>query len=168
MARSEANREYDIKRIHFPMSHYRLPDGRRHIRWALCSLEPIFDSCPNIKLSRFQFYMLQWIEIENRAMQFLDRYNKHDDCFTIHAPVDYKDPDKVNAILDFLEVPRKKKIKEQPTSGGHHNKNLTPTVITDQDHDEYAEIIEAVPKSYLEIFHRAPYDAYPWADVLRK
>ena len=100
-------------------------------------------------------------------MHFLDRHDKHGDCFNIHTPIDFNDPDKVEALLRFMDLPRKKPNADAPSKGGNQNHNLTPTVITDTDEAEFQEVIAATPGSYLEIFHKAPYDAFPWADILR-
>ena len=51
-----------------PLRHYRGGDGKKYFRWALTGLEPIFSHLAGNPLSRFQWYVVQWIEIENRAM----------------------------------------------------------------------------------------------------
>jgi hypothetical protein len=165
VALSEANRQADGDRFHLPLRHYRDADGVRRFRWCLTGTEPIFQDCALDNLSRFQFYVVQWIEIENRAMLFLDRFDKHEDCFSINSPVDFKDKEKMEAFFTFLGAPRK---QAELASGGRQNKNPTPTVVTDVHREEYAAVLGALPKQYLEIFHQAPYADFEWAQPLRE
>ena len=76
VAKSETYRHELLNWFHAPLRNYRGGDGRRYFRWALTGLEPIYRSLDNLQLSLFQRYVVQWIEIENRAMQFLDRFQK--------------------------------------------------------------------------------------------
>jgi len=165
VARSETNRQADGDRYHLPLRHYRNRDGKRLFRWSLTGQEQIFQDCAIDKLSRFQFYVVQWVEVENRAMQFLDKFDKHDDCFTFNSPSDFKDMERLEKFFTFLGLPRK---QEEIVSGGRQNRNPTPTVITDTDRQEYHDVLAALPKSYLEIFHQAPYADYKWAQPLRE
>ena len=98
VARSEANRELLIDRWHLPFRRYRGRDGRKCLRWSLTDLEPIFSFCDRERLTRFQWYLIQWIEIENRATEFLERFGKRSTCFTLHSPMDLNDPDRVGAL----------------------------------------------------------------------
>jgi len=79
-ARSETNRELWIDSTHFPWRHYRTDDGRWLFRWSLTGDEPIYQAVGLPEPTLFQHYVIQWIEVENRAMQFLDQFDKHDDC----------------------------------------------------------------------------------------
>ena len=166
VAKSEATREEIIHRWRLPLRNYRGGDGKRYFRWALTGLEPIFAPVQEKKLSRFQWYVIQWIEIENRAMQFLQKYAKQHDCFTLHSPIELNDAVKVNSLLEFLDLPRRG--KEVQLKG---SKNRTPgvkTEITQRDGEEFAEVVSLLPASYLDIFQQPPYCQWEWAKGLAK
>jgi hypothetical protein len=164
VAKSEAIRENLVHRWRLPLRNYRGGDGKQYFRWALTGLEPIFASLQGRKLSRFQWYIVQWIEIENRAVQFLQRHDKHRDCFTVHSPIELNDAAKMQSLLEFLELPRHG--KELRLEG---RKNRTPganTEITQRDREEFAEIVALLPASYLDIFQQPPYGKWEWAKEL--
>ncbi len=81
VAHSEAWRETQRRRFHAPFHFYRGDDGRRHFVWALTGNEEIFQNFSGQPLTLFQWYLIQWIEIENRAMNFLDEFALHDPLF---------------------------------------------------------------------------------------
>jgi hypothetical protein len=164
VAKSEAIREDLIHRWRLPLRNYRDGDGKPYFRWALTGLEPIFVSLQGRKLSRVQRYIVQWIEIENRAAQFLQKHGKERDCFTLHSPVELNDAAKVNSLLEFLDFPRRQ--KEVQLKG---SKNRTPgvkTEITQRDREEFAEVVNLLPASYLDIFQQPPYCQWEWAKEL--
>lgn len=166
VAKSEANRENLIHRWRMPLRNYRGGDGKQYFRWALTGLEPIFSYFEGKPLSRFQWYVVQWIEIENRAMQFLTKHGKENDCFTLHSPVELNDAAKVKSLLEFLDLPRQ--AKEIHLEG---SKNRTPGVktdITECDRKEFAEVIRLLPMNYLEIFRQPPYSEWEWAKELNE
>jgi hypothetical protein len=159
VAKSEADREQLIKAFHIPLCHYRGGDGNQYFLWSLTGLEPIFRHFDVARLTRLQWYVIQWIEIENRAMQFLNDFGKHADCFTLHSPVELNDAGRVAGLFDFLGL---KQRERQIVIGGRRNTNWRPTVITDEDRQQFSETVRAVPPSYLEIFRSEPYAALPW------
>ena len=163
VAKSEANRHDLIDWLHLPLCSYRGGDGRPYFRWSLTGLEPIFQHFAGQPLSRFQRYAIQWIEIENRAMQLLDRFGKHADCRSLDSPRDLNDPERVRELLDFLALPPR---KSPLTIAGGHNRNPRPTVITDEDRQQFAAIVRQLPNSYLAIFRKEPYAKLPWVGVL--
>jgi hypothetical protein len=165
VAKSEAIRENLIHRWRLPLRNYRGGDGQAYFRWALTGLESAFAQVKGKSLSRFQWYVVQWIEIENRAMQFLRKHGKERDCFTLHSPAEMNDPARVRSLLEFLDFPRR--AKEIQIKGG---KNRTPgitTEITQRDRDEFAEVIGLLPASYLEIFQQPPYSQWEWGKVIQ-
>ena len=95
VAKSEANREHFAHTLHFPFRYYRANDGKRYFRWSLTGKEAIFQCLGEQQLSRFQRYLIQWIEIEHRAMRFLDQHHKHESCFTLHSPEDLNNPERL-------------------------------------------------------------------------
>jgi len=163
VAKSEADREQLIQGFHVPLCHYRGGDGEKYFLWSLTGLEPIFRSFELAKLTRFQWYVLQWIEIENRAMRFLEEFGKHADCFTLHSPVDLNEAGRVEALLDFLGL---KRLGPQIVIGGRRNANWRQTEITDEYRRQFAEVVAATPPAYLKIFRREPYVSLPWAAAL--
>jgi hypothetical protein len=162
VAKSEAVREELIHRWRVPFRNYRGgDDGKSYFRWSLTGLEPIFADLQMERLSRFQWYVVQWIEIENRAMSFLARHGKQADCFPLHSPSELNDPARLQSLLEFLEVPRKAGALTLQGS-----KNRTPgvkTEITQRDEQELAEVVRQLPATYLEIFRRPPYRDWEWA-----
>jgi hypothetical protein len=163
VAKSEADREERIKRLRLPLCHYRGGDGKKYFRWSLTGLEPIFQCFELKKLTRLAWYVIQWIEIENRAMQFLDEFGKQADCFTLHSPAELNDATRVAALFEFLGLTRHRR---QVAIGGRRNSNWRPTVITDEDRSQLAEVVRSIPPAYLEIFRSEPYSLLPWAKSL--
>lgn len=163
VAKSEAVREEIIQRWRIPLRNYRGGDGRTYFRWALTGLEKIFSYAPSSR-ARYQHYLLQWIEIENRAMQFLQKYGKAADCFTLHSPSDLNSPERVQSLLEFLDLPRRS--SEVILQG---RQNRTPGVRTNvapQDEQTLAEVITWLPAEYLSIFQQPPYRAWEWSRLL--
>jgi hypothetical protein len=166
VAKSEAVREELIHRWRMPLRNYRGGDGRSYFRWSLTGLEPIFESFAERRLTRFQWYVVQWIEIENRAMQLLARYGKASDCFTLHSPHDLNSPQRVEALLEFLDLPRRTKQLSL-----HGSKNRTPGVqsqLTEQDERELAEVVALLPPEHLAVFRQPPYCDWEWVRRLVK
>jgi hypothetical protein len=163
VAKSEAYREALLKRFRVPFCHYRGGNGQRYFLWSLTGREPIFQHFDQTRLTRLQWYLLQWIEIENRAVRFLDDFGKQADPFTIRSPADLNDAERVRTLFDFLGLQLR---HPQLRLTGRQNKNWQPTTITDDDHRQFHEIVRATPSSYLEIFRRQPYTSFPWSAQL--
>jgi hypothetical protein len=157
VAKSEANREHLLHRLHFPFRYYHADDGQRYFRWSLTGKEPIFQHFRHIQLSPYQRYLLQWIEIENRAMHFLDEHHKHERCFTLHSPADLNDLAKIQQLFDFFGL----RLKHQEIIlAGRKNRNPhCPTVLTSVDEREFEAVLANLPTKYLQIFTRHPYDS---------
>ncbi|MCA2320254.1 hypothetical protein JF732_02150 [Mycobacterium intracellulare] len=162
VARSTANREKylcDQRKYRY----YRGRDGRQYRWWALTGLEPIFDSFDLSQLTLFQFHLIQWIEIENRAMEYLRRFDMHTRCLTLHAPQDLNCAATAAKILDFVGI---------DDSGGLSMpgvQNRTPGYETSVGNDELIQsrdIVSALPTAYLEVFQHEPYASQPWATLL--
>jgi hypothetical protein len=163
VARSEANREEFAHWLRFPLRHYRGAGGRKYFRWSLTGNEPIFKHFDPAKLTRFQWYVIQWIEIENRAMEFLDRTGKLDECFTLETPGDMNNRARIRELLDFYGLAQR---QPEITLAGSRNLNPRPTVVGDEDRRQFAEVVAALPPKYLGIFQREPYTRFRWASLL--
>ncbi len=116
-------------------------------------------------LSLFQWYFLQWIEIENRAIQFLERHHLQDRCFLLHTPGDLNNPAKVKAMFDFFGL--KTRFPEIILRGRKNQSIGVTTVITKQDERECQAVLERIPPRFLEIFQHPPYVRFPWNERLR-
>jgi hypothetical protein len=166
VAKSEAWREAWRRRLHAPFHYYRGDDGRRHFYWALTTNEDIFRAFDVARLSLFQRYLIQWIELENRAMAFLEAHQLHQRCFTLQAPGGLNDPACIRAMLEFLGLtPAHPNI----LMGGRTNKSWgRTTVITAEDEQACEEVLRQLPARYLEIFGREPYATQRWSARLRR
>lgn len=159
VAKSEAWRQDWRRRIHAPFHFYLGDDHRRHFCWALTGNEEIFRHFNPEHLSLFQWYLIQWIEIENRAMRFLDGHNLRDRCFSLHCS-DLNDASKVQEMFDFFELPTAHK---RILPGGSHNRLIGHrTIVTTEDERQCDEITRELPDRYFEIFRREPYNEFPW------
>ena len=166
VARSEANRHAYLDRWHFPFRNYTGRDGQRYFRWALTGHEAIYNGFDLAQLTLFQRYLLQWIEIENRAMTFLQRFNLQTRCLTLHTPNDLTDPDAIQRLFEFIG-----RVSMQPDLRTPLSTNQTPGQITTIGAEEISqcrEIIERLPTHYLEIFHHPPYAECTWHELLQK
>jgi hypothetical protein len=163
VARSEANRESWLNKQHNPLRHYRAPDGRLYRSWALTELEPIFDGFDLSELTLFQRYLIQWIEIENRAMNYLRRHDMAGRCLTLYTPQDLNSAEAAAAIVDFVGGRR---AGEVALPGVHNRTPGYETVLGAGELSQCREVVAALPWRYLEIFEREPYARQPWAESL--
>jgi hypothetical protein len=161
VAKSEAVRELRRQRAHAPFHYYRGDDDRRHFYWSLTTNEEIYRNFNRTQLTLFQKYLIQWIEVENRAMQFLDEHQLHDRCFTLNSPRDLNTATRVQELLDFLGLESR---CSRIVLGGHRNESLGhTTVIHDEDKREVEEVFKRLPNRYLEVFQREPYVHLGWS-----
>ncbi len=163
VARSESNRElWMIENGLYRW--YRGDDGGRYKRFALTELEPIYGCFDLAGLTLFQRYLIQWIELENRAMDYLQRFDMHDRCLTLHTPQDLNDPQMAAAILDFVGADH----GDEVALPGAQNRSHPgfETILGGDALRECREVVEALPASYLEIFRSEPYRGRPWAALL--
>ena len=161
VAKSEAYREAWRRRVHAPFHYYKGDDGRRHFFWSLTGKEEIFQAFNDQRLSLFQWYLIQWVEIENRAMSFLGAHDLHSRCFTIHAPGDLNDPASVRSMFEFFGLTP---TEPEVIIGGRKNKSLgIRTVITRQEVRDAGQVLCKIPARYLKTFHRKPYLDQSWS-----
>jgi hypothetical protein len=162
VAASEAYRELWRRRLHAPFHFYRGDDGKRHFAWALTGNETIFQHFASHPLTLFQWYLIQWVEIENRAMDFLDANGLHDRCFTLNSPHDLNDAAKVRGMFDFLGVQTRDR---EIVFGGRKNKSIGYFMAPALKDKESQFVVERLPESYLQIFRKKPYSELPWAGL---
>lgn len=165
VAASEAWREMWRRRFHAPFHFYRGEDGKSHFAWALTGNEEIFKNFDREDLTLFQWYLLQWIEIENRAMAFLDKNHLHDRCFTLNSPRDLNDAGKIRGMFDFLGVKTK---QPQIVFGGRKNKSIGYAESPQQHEAELQTVLERLPERYLKIFRDKPYCDFEWSALLTR
>lgn len=164
VAASEAYRESWRRRLRAPFHFYKGADGKRHFAWALTGNEEIFQHFAGHKLSLFQWYLIQWIEIENRAMKFLNENGLHDRCFTLDSPRDLNNAEKIRGMFDFLGIKTK---HPQIIFGGRKNKSLGYFASAIPHEDEVQFVLEHLPERHLKIFGDAPYRDFAWSARLQ-
>lgn len=160
VAKSEAYREAWRRRVHAPFHYYNGDDGRRHFFWALTGNEELFLAFDRSRLSLFQWYLIQWIEIENRAMSFLNAHGLHARCFTVHAPGDLNNAASVKSMFQFFNL---RPARPEINLVGRKNKSLgKTTTVTSEDEREAREVLERIPERSLRIFSDQPYIGQAW------
>ena len=155
VAKSELLREQLIRKVRMPFVDYKSDTGDRYFRWALTGKEAIYQHYAGHTLSRFQFYLLQWIEIEYRAMQLLKQNQWQDRVFFIDVDAQLKDERVLRRMLQFFD------LRHKPAFDMNLRRNKTPfvgsTVITSQDEREIQEIMQNLPANYKTMLKREPY-----------
>lgn len=171
-ARSEANRQLAAEHWHLPFRNYRAADGKVRFGWSLSGHEEIFQAFDQSKLSLFQRYVVEWVEIQNRAMWVLDTAGAHDRCFTLHSPKDLNDAERMKALFDHFGLKTRTPDIVFPRSyvkRFSRNGNLgRKTVVTERDAQEFSDVIDRMPRRYLEIFEREPYVGFPWIEMVQR
>ncbi|SEL26187.1 hypothetical protein [Nitrosovibrio tenuis] len=155
VAKSELLRERLIRKIHLPFANYTGDTGERYFRWALTGNEEIFRYYAGHTLSRFQFYLLQWIEIEYRAMRLIQQNRWQDRVFFIDVDTQLKEEAVLRQLLDFFN------LRHKPRFSMDLHRNTTPfmgpTVITPQDELEVRWIFQNLPVAYKVMLKGEPY-----------
>ena len=173
MAKSGLNRFKQIRKYKIPCL-YKGDDGNKYMIWSLTGEEDIYkyfdldwDDIYYLRDDKqiLQFLLLQWIEIENRAMSFLKKYNKQKDCFTLHSPRDLNDEKIIREMFEFFGLETK---TDKINFKGRKNKGKNPTIVKDEDKKYLQEIVDKLPSKYLQIFENKPYKNYEWSDFLYK
>ncbi|MGI9457154.1 MAG: hypothetical protein ACR2NU_11380 [Aeoliella sp.] len=165
-ARSETNRELWVDSTRFPWRHYRTENGRKLFCWSLTGDEPIYQAVGLPQPTLFQHYVIQWIEVENRAMQFLDQFDNHNDCTTMNSPRDLNDPERVKLMIESLGL--ELVSDEVQVTGKQNHTPGAKTKITSQEENEFRAVVDRLPDEYLEIFRHSPYAEYDWVTWLQR
>jgi hypothetical protein len=155
VAKSEMLRERLIRKMHFPFADYRSDGGVRYFRWALTGKEAIFQHYAKRSLTRFQFYILQWIEIEYRAMQLLEQNHWCDRVFFIDVDTQLKDEKVLRQMIDFFG------LDHEPVLNMKLRRNRTPfmgpTTLSPQDELEIQAVMQDLPDVYKTMLRDEPY-----------
>jgi hypothetical protein len=166
VARSEAYREDWRRRVHAPFHFYKGDDGKQHFCWSLTGNEEIFQSFASDRLSLFQWYALQWIEIENRAMNFLQQHNLHNRCFVLHSPRDLNDANKIRELFNYFDLPMK---SDRIVLAGRKNQSIGyKAELATEEEEQFEQVIQRLPERFLEIFRHEPYTNFGWSARLRR
>ncbi|MCH9640005.1 MAG: hypothetical protein K0U40_11010 [Betaproteobacteria bacterium] len=164
VAKSELVREQLMRKIHFPFAYYKRRD--KHLfQWSLTGDEAIFEYYKDIDISRYQFYLLQWIEIEYRATQLLINNNWQDKVFFIEVEKDLKNSSVLLEMLYFFglmsfhkELKTNLKTNKTPFVG--------PTQLSEKDLHESEQIFFKLPQQYKSLFMRSPYKNCQWISAI--
>ena len=168
VAKSEANREELLDQWRFPGRRYRSDEGDRLLRWALTGEEDIYRCFGEGSLSRFQWYVVQWIEIENRIARLLNRENIRRRCFFLDMPSDLGDEEKLQSMLTFFAFERRARGERSGLSfpSRRNRTPRRPTIITEHDRRQFHAVVECLPRAHLRIFSGPPYDKLGWRHLL--
>jgi hypothetical protein len=132
---------------------------KKYWRWKFTGNEPVFERYKLNQLSEFQYYILEWFEVEYRAQQFLSNFNKESDCFTLYAPNDFSDRNKLKDMFAFFNINTK---KEQILLPGKKNKNHIKTRIKAKDLEAFKKVWYKLPVIYSELLKDPGYKPCPW------
>lgn len=165
VAKSEYVREQIIRRVHLPFADFTSDTGERLFRWTLTGQEDLFRHYPPT-LSRFQFYVLQWLEIEHRAIQLIRDNHWQDRVFFIDVDINLKREGVLKDMVHFFDLPH------QPVFNLNLRRNKTPfigpTIITEQDKQEFRVVARNLPDRYQALLQDKPYRDCNWfAEVSR-
>lgn len=164
VARSFVNREAFIRKLRVPFTTYRGDDGLPYFYWSLTGLEPIFQVYAGTRLSRFQWYLLEWIEIENRAARFLALSGGADRVVRLRVPEDINDPQQLRGLFERLGLRARRGLFDQ--SGFRNATPGRPTRIGELEMREARVLLERLPDEYLAVFRSGAYARCDWADLL--
>ncbi|MET0340312.1 MAG: hypothetical protein ABW252_04890 [Polyangiales bacterium] len=164
VARSFVNREAFIRKLRVPFTTYRGDDAQPYFYWTLTGLEPIFRLYTGRRLSRFQWYLLEWIEIENRAARFLALRGGAARCVRLRVPEDINDASRLRDLFDQLGLEARGDLFDQ--SGFRNATPGRPTRIGALEMREAGELLARLPDEHLAIFRTEAYAACDWAELL--
>ena len=164
VAKSFVNREAFLRRMRFPFTTYRGDDRRPYFYWSLTGLEPIFQAFRGTRLSRFQWYLLEWIEIENRAARFLALSGSSSRCVRLRVPEDINDPAQLALLFERLGLRARNGSLDQ--SGFKNGTPGFPTRIGDIEMQEATQLLQRIPDEHLAVFRTEAYANCEWAELL--
>ena len=155
VAKSELLREQLMRSLRIPFVDYISDSGKRVFRWALTGDEKIFRHFAGCILSRFQFYLLQWLEIEYRAMQLIKQNKWQNRVFFIDVNRQLKVESILKQLVKFFDLPHTPKFNMDLRRNA--TPLIGPTRITAQDELEIQWITENLPAAYKTMLNSEPY-----------
>jgi hypothetical protein len=166
-ALSESIRTQMLDRVRAPYRRYRDVEGRSCLRWSLTGYEPIFAYLREREISRFQFHLVEWIELQNRAVAYLDRFDKYADCVTLDSPRLLNDPAFVADAFRKLGLELR---RSEVLIAGNHNRTFwargRPAFSC---RDQAAAVLRDMPDGYFDAFRRPTFAGFGWtADLLNR
>lgn len=105
-------------------------------------------------------------------MWLLDALKSPERFYTLHSPADLNEPGRMRAMFDHFGLETKDVDIALPNKKGWRsskNENFgRKTTVSVREEDEFAAIVEAMPRKYLEVFHREPYAGFSWIEMLQR
>lgn len=109
----------------------------------------------DFELTDYQLFILQWIELEHRAIAFKKRYHLDDKTFFMRTPSGFQHSEIIDMVeffgAEFLSIPIR--------WGDGKNENKEKTIVEDQDIEQFNQLIESMDQQRLEIFKLPPYSS---------
>jgi len=173
VAKSNLNK-YKIIKNNLLLCSYNGDDGKKYYKWSFTGKEDIYKKYGfnentifeiNDEPKIYKFFLIQWIETENRAINFLNKYKKHNDNYTLNIPRDLNDPIVLKDMFKFLGLELN---QDEICFKGKKNSNPVQTIVSDQDQEYLREVISKLPDSYLKIFREKPYLDFEWVKIFHK
>jgi hypothetical protein len=166
VAKSEMLRERLIHKVRLPFMNYISDEGKPCLRWALTGKEEIFQYYAGSSLSRFQFYFLQWIEIEYRAMQLLKENRWQGRVFFIDVDSQLQDETVLREMLDFFGL----RYKASFNMDLRRNRIpfMSPTIVSPEDEMEIQAVMQNLPYRYKAMLMSEPYSKCSIGEALRR
>ena len=92
------------------------------------------------KLTKYQLYLWQWVEIELRYQRFIktNSIKKHIEIKT----EDLSDPDKITRLFKYFNIEQTAAIKPVPPKNTNISQGKPETVVHPQDTYEFKEFLE--------------------------
>ncbi len=157
VAKSAVNKKKLTSLLPPVITHYKT--DKKYWRWKFTGCESVFAPFNLNELSEFQYYILEWFEVEYRAQQFLSNFNKETDCFTLYAPNDLNDENKIKEMFSFFNLNTKTEAIQFPRI---KNKNHIPTRIYNEDIEAFKKILNKLPREYSHLLNSPVYKPCDW------
>lgn len=152
-AKSALNRRNFSKVIPPQFNNFIADDGETYWRWDMFKLSELYPSLPFEKLSPFQYYIVEHLEVERLTDVFLNKYNKHDDCFLLKHSL-LSDSAKLSEMVEFLGLETKYQEIKIPR---RKNINHIKTKISDEELNEWYELLDILPDELKNVLNKSIY-----------
>ena len=119
--------------------------------WTVNPDLPIFQG---LGLTEYQKFLVQWFEIQNRAVRFLDKYDKWADCCVLEAPWQLNDAAKVRQMFGEMDI---ETIAKEPVIIGSRNANPDRSDCGLAEEEELTDVVRQLAPRYLDVFDSKPF-----------